>query len=375
MDYRPALREPSGAGEYTHQLARALVAAAAAGENGDHLRLTLFSSSWKDRFVERPELAGATIIDRRVPVKVLNFAWHRLEWPAAETLARAQFDVTHSSHPLLLPARDAAQVVTIHDLNFLAHPERTRAEIRRDYPALVRSHAQRADRVVVPSSFTAGEVQRLLEVPPDRISVCAPGAPAWEPRSPDGPVGTYVLFLGTLEPRKNIDALLDAYEQLSLRRHLPPLLLAGRATDAARGWLDRLDRPPLQGLVRHTGYVEPSRRRDLYAGALLLVQPSFEEGFGLPALEAMTVGVPVVAANRGALPEVLGGTGLLVEPNAPQQIADAIERVLDDHRLAAEMAARGIERARSFTWTGAAHHMLAAYRRAVLSRGSRHETA
>ena len=109
------------------------------------------SKEFTDFRVADLKLAGATIIDRRVPVKVLNFAWHRLEWPAAETLARAQFDVTHSSHPLLLPARDAAQVVTIHDLNFLAHPERTRAEIRRDYPALVRSHAQRADRVVVPS--------------------------------------------------------------------------------------------------------------------------------------------------------------------------------------------------------------------------------
>jgi glycosyltransferase involved in cell wall biosynthesis len=373
MDYRPALREPSGAGEYTHQVARALIAAAAASENGHQLRLTLFSSSWKDRFIRPAELAGATIVDRRVPVKILNFAWHRLEWPAAETLGGGPFDVTHSSHPLLLPARDAAQLVTIHDLNFLGHPERTRAEIRRDYPALVRSHALRADRIVVPSAYTAGEVQRLLEVPPDRISVCAPGAPAWEPRSPRAPAGTYVLFLGTLEPRKNVGALLDAYELLSRRRHLPPLVLAGRTTDAAQGWLERLERPPLRGLARHVGYVDPSRRREIYAGALMLVQPSFEEGFGLPVLEAMTVGVPVVAANRGSLPEVLGGAGLLVEPDAPQGIADAIERVLD-HPLAAEMAARGLERARSFTWTGAAERMLEAYRRAVQFRASRRKT-
>ena len=372
MDYRPALREPSGAGEYTHQLARALVAAAAAGENGDHLRLTLFSSSWKDRFVERPELAGATIIDRRVPVKVLNYAWHRLEWPAAETLARAQFDVTHSSHPLLLPARDAAQVVTIHDLNFLAHPERTRAEIRRDYPALVRSHAQRADRVVVPSSFTAGEVQRLLEVPPDRISVCAPGAPAWEPRSPDGPVGTYVLFLGTLEPRKNIDALLDAYESLATRRRgIPNLILAGRATPESRPWLDRMARAPLSGLVRYVGYVDPAKRRDLYEGARLLVQPSFEEGFGLPVLEAMTLGLPVVAANRGALPEVLGDAGPLVDPDAPEELASAIERLLDDAAYAAACASKGPLRARQFRWDLTARHVYDAYQLAVERRAHR----
>jgi hypothetical protein len=92
-----------------------------------------------------------------VPVSVLNFAWHRLGWPGAETLAGARFDVTHSMHPLLLPARHAAHVITIHDLNFLTHPDRTRAEIRRDYASLVRDHALRADRVIVISHFTAQE--------------------------------------------------------------------------------------------------------------------------------------------------------------------------------------------------------------------------
>src|SRR5204862_5597844 len=145
------------------------------------LELTLFSSSWKHRFVPDRELAGAAAIDRRVPVGVLNFAWHRLEWPTAETIAGGAFDVAHSSHPLLMPARRAAQVITIHDLNFLSHPERTRAEIRRDYPALVRAHAQRADRVIVVSRFTASEVERLLQVPSDRISICSPGRPEWQP--------------------------------------------------------------------------------------------------------------------------------------------------------------------------------------------------
>jgi glycosyltransferase involved in cell wall biosynthesis len=369
MDYRPALRERSGVGEYTHQIARALIAASATGEHGDRLRLTLFSSSWKDRFVAADELAGAGIVDRRVPVRVLNLAWHRLEWPSVETFAGDRFDVTHSLHPLLMPARSAAQIVTIHDLNFLQHPERTRAEIRRDYPALARRHAQRADRVIVPSQFTAGEVRRLFDVPAERISVCSPGAPVWAPRSADATGGSYVLFLGTLEPRKNLGALLDAYERLVARRPVPPLVLAGRAIDGSRQWLDRIARPPLEGRVRHIGYVDPARRRELYEGAGVLVQPSFEEGFGLPVLEAMTMGVPVVAANRGALPEVLGDAGQLVEPEAPDQIAMAIERVVDDPRFAAESAARGLERARHFTWSRAAHNTIAAYKLAVENRG------
>src|SRR5206468_11199296 len=183
------------------------------------------------------------------------------------------FDVTHSMHPLILPSRRAAHVVTIHDLNFLVHPERTRAEIRRDYPALARAHAHRADRIIVNSRFTAGEVERQLGVPADRISVCLAGAPAWNPRA-SSPADGYVLFLGTLEPRKNVGALLDAYTPLAARRQVPRLVLAGRSTSESQGWLDRIRRAPLSGVVEHVGYVAPDQRQRVYAGARLLVQPS-----------------------------------------------------------------------------------------------------
>ncbi|MEO8258050.1 MAG: glycosyltransferase family 1 protein [Acidobacteriota bacterium] len=375
IDYRPALRERSGVGEYVHQLTRALLAAFPPGA-APELDLTLFSSSWKDRLTRDASLDGAAIVDRRVPVRVMNLAWHRLGWPAIERLTRARFDVAHSPHPLLLPSRHAAHVVTIHDLYFLTHPERTRAEIRRDYPALARRHAHRADRIIVPSRFTARDVEQRLEVPADRISVCHHGRPEWTPREAAPADGGYVLCFGTLEPRKNIGGLLDAWEQLAARRSgggpgkgpLPELVLAGQATEAARPWLDRIARPPLAGLVRHVGYVDPARRRELYAGARLLIQPSFEEGFGLPVLEAMTVGVPVVAASRGALPEVLGDAGLLVDPGRPDQIADAITRMIDEDGLAAESAARGLLRSRQFDWERTAHGVYDAYRLAIEHR-------
>src|SRR5207247_4853583 len=114
---------------------------------------------------------------------------------------------------------------------------------------------------------------------------------------------------------------------------------AGRTVPESRRWLDRIGRPPLKDVVRHLGYVDPSARRELYEGARLLVQPSFEEGFGLPVLEAMTLGVPVIAANRGALPEVLGDAGLVVDPEQPAQLASALERMIDDGALAAACAA------------------------------------
>ena len=386
IDYRPALRERSGVGESTHQLVKALLASYPATAPSCALALTLFSSSWKDRLAPSPDLAGAETVDRRVPVGLLNLAWHRLGWPPAETIAGGAFDVVHSPHPLLLPARAAAQVITIHDLNFLTYPERTRAEIRRDYPALARDHAHRADAVLVPSAYTAGEVERLLGVPRDRITICPHGAPDWMPRA-TSPKNGYVLFFSTLEPRKNVGGLLDAYEQLigtaKAVPHtrgdnvghpfrgagaVPNLVLAGRATDEARPWLDRISRPPLLGFVRHIGYVEVHDRRALYEGARLLVQPSFDEGFGMPVLEAMSLGVPVVAANRGALPEVLGDAGLLVDPDQPTDIAHAIARVLDDDGLAAACAEKGIARARAFRWDETAHRVYDTYRQAIERR-------
>ena len=370
IDYRPALRERSGVGEYTHQLAKALLA------TGDD-DLTIFSSSWKDRLALDGDLAGVATVDRRIPVRVLNLLWHRMEWPPIEALSARRFDVVHSSHPLLMPSREAAQVITIHDLNFLAHPERTRAEIRRDYPRLAHRHAQRADAIIVPSAFTAGEVERTLGVPADRIAVCSYGAPGWTPRAAPPDAG-YVLFFSTLEPRKNVGGLLDAYEHLvagSFKGRIPELLLAGKATDEAAPWLDRIARPPLQGFVRHIGYVEPRDRRALYDGARLLVMPSFEEGFGIPVLEAMSAGVPVVAADRGSLPEVLGGAGVLVNPDRPQEIAAGIARLLEDRAYAVECVGRGIARAREFRWDRTIERVRAAYVLAIARRQHRSRAA
>ena len=373
MDYRSALSQPSGVGAYARGLARALVRDAAADPVGG-VALTVFSSSWKDRLTLDDDLAGASRVDRRVPVRVLNALWHRAGWPPIEQLAGQPFDVAHSLHPLLMPARAAAQVTTIFDLNFLSHPERTRAEIRRDYPSLVHAHAARADQIVVCSRFTAQEVETRLGVPSERITTCYPGGPDWAPRAA-APQGGYLLFVGTLEPRKNVGTLLDAYERLLARASdpasVPELVLAGRALPETQGWLDRIARPPLAGRVRHLGYFAPSDARRLYEGARLVVQPSWEEGFGLPVLEAMTLGVPVVAANRGSLPEVLGDAGLLVDPEDADALAAALRRMLDEPSLAAACAAAGVARARLFTWAAGVTAIREAYQRAVERRRRR----
>jgi glycosyltransferase involved in cell wall biosynthesis len=361
LDYRPALRQRSGVGEYVHELAGALSRQLAVSDT-----LTLFSSSWKDR-MSPSVVPGTRVVDARVPVRILNYAWHRLEWPAIESLA-GPADVVHAMHPLLIPSRRAARVVTIHDLDFLDHPERTKAEIRRDYPALARSHAQRADRVVTVSAFTAGEIARRLDVARDRITIVSPGAPAWAPRPeprPDGPI----LFMGTLEPRKNVGLLLRAYARvIDAMPSAPRLVLAGTATQAAEGWLREISQPPLKGRVEHLGYVDPEKRRDLYATASMLVLPSHLEGFGLPVLEAMTVGVPVIVSRRGALPEVGGDAAVTIEPDDVDGLAAAIRKYLGDPALVEAAIERGRRRAQAYSWDASARTLLDVYRSAIRER-------
>ena len=367
IDYRPALRARTGVGEHIHQVARAL---ARTGSD----EITVFSSSWKDRAPAAlaTGLPNVRIVDRRVPVGALNLAWHRLRWPPIEALAGGEYDIAHSPHPLLLPSRSAAQVVTIHDLHFLSHPERTSAEIRRDYPALVRAHAGRADRIIVVSRFVAGEVQRLLEIPAERISVCPNGAPEWKGPPAVADATGYLLFVGTIEPRKNVGGLLDAYATLLARRaDAPRLVIAGGADADAGALLAAIDRPPLAGHVEYRGYVRTDAREALFKGAQMLVLPSLEEGFGIPALEAMSAGVPVVVSNRGALPEVVGDAGLLIEPEDPESLAAALERLVGDPHLRANCARRGLDRARQFTWTQTARDVRRAYDDALLARRHR----
>jgi glycosyltransferase involved in cell wall biosynthesis len=360
LDYRPALRQRTGVGEYVHETATALAASAPASES-----LVLFSSSWKDR-VDRSTAPRLPTIDRRVPVRLLNLAWHRLGWPAVEGLAGPDFDVVHATSPLLIPSRRAARLVTIYDLDFLDAPERTSAEIRRDYPALAATHARRADQVVVISAHTAHDVEHRLGVPVSHISICPPGAPAW-PRRAEEPAGDgCLLFVGTLEPRKNLGVLLDAYARLaSARAALPPLVLAGRIPPSADGLVRRTQEPPLAGRVLLPGYVSEREKIEWFRRALVFVLPSHAEGFGIAAVEALKVGVPVVAASRGALPEVLGPAARLVDPDDPAGLAVALAALLDDpaeRRRLVEVGWRHVER---FTWARTAAGMRQAWQLAL----------
>jgi len=360
IDYRPALRQRTGVGEYVHGLSTALQARLSGPDS-----LAVFSSSWKDR-LPVGAVPGARHVDARVPVSVLNFAWHRLEWPPIEWFA-GRVDVVHSLHPLMIPSRSAARVVTVHDLYFLDRPDATVREIRRDYAALAADHVRRADGIVVISESTKQQVVDRFQVEADKVAVCLPAAPAW-PRRDEPPEAGPILFIGTLEPRKNVPGLLRAYAELAARRpDAPELVLAGRLPPEGIDGLIRQE-PSIARRVRATGYVSDAERQRLYREASMVVVPSFDEGFGITALEAMTIGVPVVASRRGALPEVVGDAGVLVDIDEPGALSAAMQRVLASADIRRGLADAGVRRAARFTWETSAARLYDAYRAAVARR-------
>jgi glycosyltransferase involved in cell wall biosynthesis len=372
VDYRPALRERTGVGEFVHELVKALVRQA---EHDQNDQIAIFTSSWKDR--PDPALASQMpsldVHDARVPVRTLLWAWNRIEWPPVEWLAGSH-DVVHSQSPLLIPSSSAAQVVTIHDLDFLRHADQMSAEIRRDYPALARSHAARAHGVIVSSKYAAGEVTRELQLDPSRVHICPPGRPEWaadvrQRRAQSTP--KHILFMGTLSLRKNVGTLLEAYARLRAKRpDAPPLVLAGHRTPASARWEARCEAPPLQGHITITGYVDSARKIDLYADAAMLVLPSYEEGFGLPVLEAMACGVPVIVSSRGSLPEVAGAAAAPIDPDNVDGFVSAMESLLDG--AASGAIDRGIAQAENYSWQACAAAARRAYQSAsdVRFRGS-----
>ena len=372
VDYRPALRERTGVGEFVHELARALCTPA---NHATSDTVTLFTSSWKDR--PDPTLASeiprARVADTKLPVRALLWSWNTLQWPPIEWLA-GEHDVIHSQSPLLIPSAHGAQVVTIHDLDFLRHPEQMAAEIRRDYPRLARAHAQRADAVVVSSQYAAGEVTRELGLDPARVHVCPPGRPAWAEsvaKSQAGTRGRNILFMGTLSVRKNVGSLLEAYARLrSQVADTPPLVLAGHSTPASRRWEARAKEPPLAGHVEVTGYVQADRKVDLYRNARMLVLPSYEEGFGLPVLEAMASGVPVVVSSRGSLPEVAGPAADPVDPDDVEALTARMRMLLDDEQATAA-ARRGLSQSARYSWSECARAARRAYAAAMETHAHR----
>lgn len=298
---------------------------------------------------------------------------HRWErWALSLELASRRLDLLHSPDFIPPVGGRFKSVITIHDLAFLIYPHILAADSRRHYTDQIEAAVRRADHIVVVSEATRADVMERLNVEASRITVTPEAAderfmPATAEQVASMRIRRqlpqeYVLFVGTIEPRKNLDGLLRA---VNLIKNAPPLVIAGQ-----RGWLDEdihrlIDELKVSGRVIWLENVADEELPALYSGASVFCLPSNYEGFGLPALEAMACGTPVVVSDRGSLPEVVGEAGILVNPDAPASISEGIQRVLSDSKLAADLRKRGLERAKTFTWRRMTEQTLAVYRQLV----------
>lgn len=313
---------------------------------------------------EAEELAAAGIATEQEPAP-LGVIWQQLRLP--HRLGRGDAGLLWS--PLItIPLRcPIPAVATVHDLTTLLMPEAHRLKVKWSILPFLRASLEKAERLVTISHATARDIAFHFPQCAGKVRVIYPGIdPEFRPgtwEEIDGirtelgaPVG-YVLYVGTLEPRKNIGAILDAWEGLHQEDpHVPPLVLVGTYGWGSRHLVRRIEALAGRG-VKALGHVDREQLVRLFQGASVFVYPSLYEGFGLPPAEALACGIPTVVSNASSLPEVVGNAGLKVEPGDAGALALAIRGLLDDPDRAADLRARGLEQAARFRWDKAAAEM------------------
>jgi glycosyltransferase involved in cell wall biosynthesis len=372
IDYTSAINQNAGIGRFV----RNLVGAVVANDLTDSF-LLFHAAPNPGRVATYP--GGSNVSHRvlRVSERWSNIIWHRLQVPLPADWLTGPVDLFHSPDFVLPPVRGARSILTVHDLAFLLYPECADARLRAYLERTVPRSVQRADYVVADSENTRNDVICLLGVPPEQVTVVPGGVdPAFKPvtdparlaafRQSIGldPVTPYILFIGVIEPRKNLMGLIEAFDILKSRRSLPhKLVVAGR-----RGWLsdatmERAERSQFRDEIIFPGFIPEGEIATLYSAAEAFAFPSHYEGFGLPVLEAMACGTPVVASRASSLPEVVGDAGMQVDPDDSERLASALELLALNPEMRADFRERGIARAAQFTWDAAARVMLDVYRK------------
>jgi glycosyltransferase involved in cell wall biosynthesis len=345
VDVSPLARPRTGIGNYI----RGMVAGLTEAAGGEHEVVALGPSGPRGRARIREALAGLPI-ELRLPLvpHALRQAWSRTQRLSVERVV-GPLDVFHFSDWMFPPQRRGLRATTVHDLVPLRFPEWVEPETVRMHGPKYEHAARTCDRIFVNSRFTGGEVVELLRVPEERIRVAYPGIdPRFRPEGEAADLGgPYVLSVSTLEPRKNLPALVAAFAELRRRRPELTLAIAG-----LEGW----EREPVaaEGVLL-LGFVPDDELARLYRGAAAFAYPARFEGFGMPVVEALASGLPAVVSSHPSLDEATGDVALRADPDDPAAFADALEQALDSPR------GTGVEYAARFRWRACGEAVLAGY--------------
>lgn len=324
---------------------------------------------------QRAEVAGTQTL--RSLVRRLPFAYSLrtlVRERSFRRIVRGIGPAVYHEPNYILKSYDGPSVVTIHDLSHVHWPQFHPAERVSHLDKNLARTIARADRVITPSEFTRDEVVSVLGIPRERVTAIHLGVSRdFRPREEQEVravlenfglrFGGYLLVVATLEPRKNIDRLLDAYCRLSkAERSRFPLVLVGANGWRSRALVDRVEKLQKSGGLRALGYVRSSDLPLLYAGAGAFAYPSLYEGFGLPALEALASGIPVLGSDTSAMKEVVADAGLLINPADVDSIYSGLSRVLLDDEFRAAARRKGPERASGFHWDRCVQRTVDVYR-------------
>jgi glycosyltransferase involved in cell wall biosynthesis len=374
VDYTPAVRQSAGIGRLIRGQVQALIEA-----NSDQYEIRLFVVGP----VTGEERAAAPLPLYTTPISERNMVriWHRLDLPLppVEWFVGGPIDLFHATDFVLPPSRARRRIVTVHDLAFLFYPDAAMPSLHHYLNVVVPRSVRRADFVIADSAHTGRDLQEQWQVPEEKIAVVqgavdhirfrplADEAEEQRVRERYG-IGQrpYILALSRLEPRKNFVRLIEAYHAVRQESNLPHRLVIG----GGKGWLYDAIFAKVQelGLTEHVllpGFIPDADLPTLYNGAEFFAYPSLYEGFGLPILEALACGTPVLTANNSCLPEAAGPGAVYVDALDVDSIADAIQRLAENSALRAELSRKGRDHALMFTWQRSARQLLDAYAKAT----------
>ena len=323
-----------------------------------------------DAALPMPELPPSGNFRPRLLRAICWRVWSAWSFPRA--LRRDGIEVAHVQYTIP-PVMPCPVITSIHDVSFKRHPEFFPFKDRLILDMGVRRSKRQAFRILALSEYTRRELLDLYRMPDKKVAVVYPGvdeqfqpldrAVARELVAREYGVGLpFVLTVGVIQPRKNLDRLLEGFAMLKgILQADHKLVVVGKYGWKQAGLAHRIRELGLIEDVIFTGYVSQEALPALYSAADVFVYPSVYEGFGLPPLEAMACGAPVIAGNRSSLPEVVGEAGVMVDPYDPDAFARAMADVLSSESLRAEMSARGLEQAKKFSWDGTAREVTAIY--------------